>query len=131
MSVEAVWDDAEKTIIRLAFSPQWTWEDFYRSNSVTDAMVASVDHRIGFLIDMSQTREFPAGVSAAKVKEAIRFTHPNSSIAVVVGSSMFIQAMAATVVRVLGRREDILFAEGIDQARAMIRSHLQKGSESD
>lgn len=126
MSVEVVWDDAEKTIVRLIFSPQWTWEDLYQSNSVTDELTASVNHRVGFLIDMRQTREFPPGLSASKIKESIRFTHPNSSIAVVVGNSMFVQMMVTSLVRVLGRRDDFLFAEDIDQARALITNHLQK-----
>jgi hypothetical protein len=126
MSVEVVWDDAEKNIVRMIFSRQWTWEELYQSNPITDAMAASVDHKIGFLIDMCQTRDFPAGVSASKVKEAIRFTHPNSAIAVMVGNSMFVQMMVTSLVRVLGRRDDFLFAEDIDQARALIANHLQK-----
>jgi len=131
MSVEAVWDNPEKTIVRLIFSPQWSWEELYQSNPITDEMAASVDHRIGFLIDMRQTREFPAGVSAARVKEAIQFSHPNSSIAVVVGNSMFVQMMVTSLVRTLGRREDFAFVEDIDQARALIAEHLRNTAGSD
>jgi len=124
MCIEVVWDDAQERTIRMVFERQWTGEELYQAADQADELTASVDHRVAYLLDMRRTRVFPSGVSAVKVRHTLNFSHPNASLVVVVSTSLFVRTMVTSLVRVMGRLEDYLFLEDIDEARALIADRL-------
>lgn len=126
MCVEVVWDDAEQSTIRMVFSRKWNWDEFYQAADRVDDLTRSVEHPVAYLVDMRQTRTFPSGISAARVRHALTFNYPNVALAIVVGTSLFVQTMTASLMSVVGQRENYLFLEDIDEARALIAERLKE-----
>ena len=74
---------------------------------------------------MRQSREVPPGFSPLRFKEAVSFDQPNSDLVVIVASSLFVHTMIGAIVKAVGRREDMVFAESMDQAREKIAARLR------
>ena len=130
MSLTVTWDaDAQHTIL-VTLDPSWTWNDIYGMNPLTDALASSVDHKVCYLVDMSQTREVPIGFSPSRFKEAVSFDQPNSDLVVIVAPSLFVHTMINTIVKAVGRRDDMVFAESMDQARERIAARLRETTAS-
>ena len=87
MSLTVTWDDDAQHTILLP-GPVVDLERFYGMNPLTDALASSVDHKVCYLVDMSQTREVPIGL-LSRLKEAVSFDQPNSDLVVIVAPSLF------------------------------------------
>ncbi len=126
MGIELSWDDAQQTILVARFDPEWAWGDLYEVATEVNRRTAAADHKIGYIIDLRATRMFPPGISSAKIKPAMDFSDPNAGLAIFVGTNLFLQTMATTVIRVMGRREDFMFIQDIEQARAILAERLKQ-----
>ncbi len=110
----------------MIFRRKWTWDELYQAADRVDELTRSVNHQVAYLVDMRETRTFPSGISAARVRHTLTFNYPNVVLAIVVGSSLFVQTMTESVMCVVGQRENYLFLEDIGEARALIAKRLKE-----
>ena len=60
MSMEPVWDNDERTILRLMCSGEWSSEEFFESYNQSRMMMSQVDHPIVLIIDMTRSGNPPS-----------------------------------------------------------------------
>lgn len=92
MSVQIVWDNNEKTIIRFIFEGKWTWEEFYPTHYKAIDMVKSVTHRVNVIVDMRKGVSTPANV-LMHIKNISDKQPPNVGLSVIVTDSSFIHSL--------------------------------------
>lgn len=124
MSINIVWANSEQTAIHIAFAPGWTWEHLKSAIQRADSMIASVEHTVHLLIDLSSAGGIPGDFmtmagdilngGAARVNEGAK---------VVVGAGRLIRMAYGGFLRVYGQQlkgRPFLFASDIDEAQAII-----------
>lgn len=92
MSVQIVWDNSEKTIIRFIFEGKWTWEEFYPAHYKAIDMVKSVPYRVNVIVDMRKGVSTPANV-LMHIKNISDKQPPNVGLSVIVTTSSFIHSL--------------------------------------
>ena len=62
-----------------------------------------------------------------KIQQELNFEDPNVGLSIIVGTNKFVMMMASSVVRVMGRRENYLFMDNMDEALATLAARLKQG----
>ena len=108
----------------MVFDSDWTWDDLYALDTPLDQMALTVTHKVCYIVDMTRPRHFPTGISPQKVRSVLRFNNDNTDMVVIVGSNLFIEMMANSIVSALGdNREAFRFAASVEEARRIIGAH--------
>jgi len=128
MPVTNVWDNEEKTIIRMEVIGHWTWGEMYQGAEEGYAMLESVDHMVHAIIDFSQSASIP-GNALTHGRNLMRQQHHRLDITVFVGvSPMFLSLwrVFTHVHAVLMKEQDFTFAQSLDEARAFLAQAMAK-----
>lgn len=124
MPIGLAWDDDSKQIINVTVDGRWTWEELEAALRQTIAMMDSVSHRVHFIIDIRRGHLDIASALGQAQKAATPQTHRNEGLKVVVGANWMVRkAYAAyrSVTRALGKDQQFLFANSLEDARDLIR----------
>ncbi len=114
------------TVILLQFKPGWTWEDLYAAIKQADALIASADHTVHLVIDLSRAGRIPSDfLRVAGDVFASGAARPNEGQRVVIGAGALIRAGYSTLARVYGgslRARPFHFTSSLAEARALLES---------
>lgn len=124
MAIIALWDNAHKTIIRLEFETEWSWEQLYDVIASTDDMITSVEHTVDIIIDIEGSQIPKDFMSAAKSLLANPEPRDNEGHRVIVGASTFIRNGYGALKKTFGDKlvgREVLFAQDLRDARAILR----------
>lgn len=122
MGIKVLWDNPEHTIVRYEFGPKWTWRDLNDASDAGTAWLDSVDHRVDFIADLSQTDHLP-GDFMSHAGRIAGGSHPRRGIVVVVAASPFLRGLSNTLGRLYRKAtRDLRFADTLDEAREIIAS---------
>jgi len=125
MTIDVVWDNDDKSVIRVTFPAEWTWDEFYALDQQTTAMLDTVAHRVLFLADVSATNKVPNGLNLNTARQVLDFRHENSDLLVIVGMNTMIRALFDIVILALGRiTTNIKTADTLDEGYRLIRFRL-------
>ncbi len=120
MSIQVMWDDAEKTIIRQVFSGQVTLQDYITAVDQVEQMAKEVPHTVHSLMDRTGVTSTPSIVLPA-MRYANNHVPPNLGIRVVVNGGVFTQVIVDIGRRVAPRLiHDIQFVDTVEEGRALI-----------
>jgi len=129
VGVSADWYNQDRTIICYTFSGKWDWDEFYlRWEWVRQAM-ASVDHKVAVITDMSGTRHIPAN-SMVHLRAVVLRTNPNyAGVTVMVGTGSVGPAVSAVLYKLNPAQRDkyqVLFADTLDEAERLLNDWKQQ-----
>ncbi len=125
-TVHVDWDDDAQQIIRYVFQPRWDWVDFFAAVSEARALMDSAPGNVGVIFDASDAPNINVPPNAlTNFRNALNRSHEKNKLMVVVLNSAFARILIASVQKLGGERASLLqFAATVDEARQMIRTHL-------
>lgn len=103
MPIEVNWFNDSQSVVYLAVSDPWTWNDFFSASRQAALLTQQVRHEVCFLADFTYAKQFPHGVSLQRIRTIFDFKHPNSGVLVSFGVSPFMRVMLNTVLSAVGR----------------------------
>ena len=122
MPVNIEWDNEAKTIIRMELVGNWTWDEAYRGAQQGYAMLETVDHEVGVLMDLRNSKAIPSNaITHARIM--IKQRHPRTGLTVFVGTTTFFTALWNVFSRLytlLARQQNSVFAPTMEDARRML-----------
>lgn len=107
------------------FYPGWSWYDLNPILKEGENMVASVDHTVDVIMDLSAANLVPSG-ALSQINNA--FSNPkgeNFGITIIITPTTFINAMMGMAKKVWGSKSDwtLDFVGTVDEAYERIESH--------
>jgi hypothetical protein len=113
-------------MILLQFGPGWTWDHLYAAIREADTLIASADHTVHLVIDISRAGRLPGDfMRVAGDVFASGAARPNEGQRVVVGAGALIRAGYSALARVYGgslRDRPFHFARSLAEAQALLES---------
>ncbi len=125
MGVNAIWDNAEKTILRQDFDGKWTWDEYFAASKRTQEMMGSVQHIVDVIANMKPGTIPMNGSALVYARDAMRVLPNRGKVAVVVNP--FVAAMLKIFKnfdRELGR--DTYPVESVEAARKLLAENRAK-----
>src|SRR5215207_6425768 len=125
MAITTLWDDSNKTRIRMEFETSWTWADLENAISKTDEFIASVAHSVDIIIDLEGSSLPKDFMNAAKNLLGNPEPRANEGYRVVVGINNMMQTAYQAIQKAFGDKlagREVLFAQDLSQARSMLYS---------
>ena len=123
MPIKPMWDNEEKTIMRIDFIGEFTVDEYVAGVREQTAMLDSVDHKVDFIsyvADISLPKDTLANL--AKLTDTPALTHPNAGIVVTVGDSRFVEIMGNIFGKVGGQQAGkLVFASTLEEAYEIIK----------
>jgi hypothetical protein len=125
MSITVEWDNDAKTVIRFTYVGQWDLKQFYDTTEQSNALMASVDHKVDVILDVRKSSLIPKNF--VSTMRTIRFkTHPHTGSLVLVGGNMFMRTLTNALTGFLGKSQQHPFTmtETLEEARAILANHM-------
>lgn len=124
MGIRNEWADEAHTIIQIIYEGRWEWQDLLTSQPETIAMVASVPHRVDFIVDRRFSSWTPAVSGYSATLNALRKDNPDFKGLVVICGNIF----AFELLSLYRQKEGKLpfsssYARDLDEATAQIYAH--------
>jgi len=124
MPIEIQWYDASHSIIWIRLTSPWTWNEFATLNERSIDMVSTVNHRVCYLVDMSEVRHLPPGLPLSAIYPVLHASHPNSDMYVIVGAQPGIHKTLDLLLRVTRLTTQITLVNTFEDGLQIIQTRL-------
>ncbi len=124
MAIHTVWDDRERTMIRMEFETEWTVAELEAAVLAVDTLITSVTHQVDILIDIEGAKLPKNFLDIAKTLLANPEPRDNEGNRVVVGANALVRQGYALIKKTFARQlegREMLFVDDLDTARAMLK----------
>jgi len=122
MGITVIWDNPEQTIIRFIYDGAWNLDNFYHALQESRDLMDKVDHRVGLIIDVQNSKLVPNGVLSHGKNVSLR-KHANQGKSIIVGASGFVRTLFDVYKKVYRSSFDETaygFATSLDEARTTL-----------
>ncbi len=128
MGVTVVWDNEEKTALRLDFEGVWTWAKYDQAVDEASAMIEDVGHAADIIHNLLGGPSLPLDKPLLHLRRMVNLLSKNTVFIVVVGGTPPVQAVLSMFFKVFVEvGERLIFAPSLEAARAArIRRHKPK-----
>jgi hypothetical protein len=122
MSITTEWADKDCRVIRSTYRCRWGPADFMANEALIQTMLASVEHPVDIMLDMTHAC-VPASMAShlpALVMDAV-VTQPNAGLIIIVGTDPYVHHLweiFRVMYRQLGQR--VLLVETLEDAHRLI-----------
>jgi hypothetical protein len=124
MLVEAYWEDAEKSVLRVTFTADWNEDAFLAACAEARRLAASVNHPIQLLIDMRRVRK----LSGTALHDICGLFQPNSlgnlEHVIVLGGNLLIKTAFDLYCRRHGTPVPVDFVVALDRMNPQLKPAL-------
>jgi hypothetical protein len=129
MPTKAYWDDPDtKTIVRIDYEGEWTWDEYFRVADEAREMALTVPHRVDYIVNLKHGKTPREGSPFSNGKTVLRRLAPNSGLVINITSAF--EAVLLNIFKAfdteLGKR--MVGAQSIEEARQMIARDRQRRS---
>jgi hypothetical protein len=126
MTVQLVWEDVNKRVLRFDLDATWTWDEFFVAKTQSYDLINTVPHKVGVIINIASRTALKPNL-LLNTRKALVDKHPNTFVVVVVVTD----ALARTAIGLLydsirfsSMRVEI--ADSLDEARRIIEKRQQE-----
>ncbi|MBA3869402.1 MAG: hypothetical protein H0X30_09620 [Anaerolineae bacterium] len=123
MAIHVLWDDAEQSIIRWDFEPEWDWNDFWNAFSESIKMGVGYTRRVDVIPNVTNTKRLPIGALGA-FKSVDSKLPDFTKLVVVAGSDSITRTIIKTFAQI-NRIDSWRTAVTVDEARSIIAADRQ------
>jgi hypothetical protein len=117
MSIDLIWDNEARTILRYDYHPGWTLEDFDRAEHRLHGLLAEVPHEIDVIALFLPSSDPPVG-SLSRFKRIQDEMPAQVGVVVVINSSPFVALLLSVFLRVYRQYAHRLWlADSLEDAR--------------
>jgi hypothetical protein len=124
MAILTMWDNRDKTTVRMEFESEWTWKDLESAVQATDNFISSVTYQVDVIVDVEGTNLPKDFMTGAKNLLANPQPRPNEGNRVVVGAMNIVKTAYSTIKSTFGEKlvgREVMFASNLGEARAMLK----------
>lgn len=128
MGILTMWDNRDKTSVRMEFESEWTWAELEEALKETDGFISSVAHQVDVIVDIEGTKLPNDFMSAANNLLANPQPRANEGNRIIVGATNIVKTGYQTLVKTFGEKlvgREVMFATNLPEARAMLRDMRQ------
>lgn len=120
MPTSCRWDDAEKSIIYIAYEGNWTWEEYFEVADTSRQMALSVSHRVDYIGDFQGGISPRTGSQMSNGRKVMQNLAPNSGIVVTVDNAF--TRIQLSIFKAIDRRLGAIIhgASSVEEARRII-----------
>ena len=125
MSADIVWDNAEKTIIKVTFEQKWEVGDMFRIINEGTQMMLTVNHKVDIIFDFTNSSVSPSKLLSTI--ERMEETHnDNERLLLVVRANGYLRSLAK-VAKLLAPNTfaNLYFVDRISEAYTIIEQHQE------
>jgi hypothetical protein len=90
VGIQYVWDDEEKTVIRMYIGEYWDWDDLKAAIENISTLMSEVNHQVDIITIMRPTTAIPEGNISYYIKNMATLLPLNVGIHVMVGGNILI-----------------------------------------
>ena len=126
MGIHAVWDDAEQSIIRWDFDPEWDWNDFWAAFAESVRLGEGSPHRVDVIPNVTNTKQLPIGALGAF--KSVDSRMPEFTKLVVVAGPNTITSLMIKTFAQINRIQSWRTATTLEEARTIIMRDRQANS---
>ncbi len=123
MGVSVAWHNQDQTLIRYTFEGKWVWDEFYPCWEWVRQAMASVDHKIAVIIDMSATHHIPPN-SMVHLRAVVLRNNPNyAGMTVLIGTGSIGPSISAILYKLnpaLREKYQVMFADTLGDAERLL-----------
>lgn len=127
MTIEILWDDDDRRVLRYDIHSKWTWNEAQKAMKVifqvmdesSHDVICAIPHFIGEM-------KMPSG-GRKRFDSMTARNHPKAGLTVIVGATPRIKSVisaARGMYSLTGRSVDFEYADTLDEARAKIAAYL-------
>jgi hypothetical protein len=119
-SIQVVWDNPEKTVVRYEVQGIWQWRIFEAAFRTSVLMTQSVDYRVDVILDLTETEVFPKNPVDYFVN-LLPFIPDNRGAIVIAGGSIEVcDTFVALQCLYKEAGKPLFLTESVEQARAIL-----------
>jgi hypothetical protein len=121
MAISIVWDNENKTVLRIDFEGRWDWSAYDAAIDEAYAIIRQMDYKVNVISQMSLDMAFPQGLPLRHLQRTQKLMPGNVGYFMVVGGNW-----AARAVLLAFRHyndEKIHAVESLEQARTMLQEN--------
>jgi hypothetical protein len=130
MTVEVLWDNDEKTVLRYIIAAPWTWDEFWTAFKIGHQLIDSVNYSVDHIVEADYTlRSVPPGM-LTQLRAIYRSLHPRrGKTALLAHKHSAVRTiwfrMALVVYPSAG--EEFIFVDTLEEAREVLAKHRIEG----
>jgi hypothetical protein len=128
VSIKAEWFDETRTIIYVEYIGQWTWQEWKPIQAQLIKMMSSVDYKVDYIINMTNSSYPPPGV-LYRWNEFMIISPGNLGVVVFVGMRSVLKALVNTFCYVFpeaAKNYPFEFARTVAEADAILTRHREE-----
>lgn len=119
--IRVSWHDEDRLIISAEYSGDLTWEEFSSWDPLVREMLASVEHHVDGIVDMTHVKKFPPDYGMIVQGGHVEFP-PKLDVVVLVGNRFAYDCMVAMSDLRTDERFPYRYAETLSEAYALIEA---------
>ena len=124
MAIEFIKDNP--TTIRCVYQGKWTWAEFYENQKEIMAFLDQTTHPTDIIIDLRESDGLPSG-ALGHLKNMKYVSHPQLSTTILLGATMFLQAMATMLQKVRPDIGESIFLDTLEEAHTYLSEIRSRG----
>lgn len=124
MGILVLWDDHDKTRLRMEFETSWRFDELERAIYEADQYIISVPQQVDIIIDIEGSEIPKDFMNLAKSLLANPQPRPNEGNRIIVGASKTIRTGYQTIRKAFGDKlagREVFFADDLQDARIRLR----------
>ncbi|HEX2908381.1 MAG TPA: hypothetical protein VHO69_16025 [Phototrophicaceae bacterium] len=101
MTVHIDWHDANHSILLMQFEKDWTLEDLRYASEQGWSMMATVDHKVYTIMDVTQGNKLPSGF-LPYARRLVSHRPANAGLMAIAGGTPLMRAVYSTLLQIYG-----------------------------
>lgn len=121
MSVNVLWDNEDKTVLRYEFTTPWTWDEYYSAACQAEILLKEAQHSSDTIVDFTAVGGLPIG-ALTHLRHAAELTPSNGPhTTVMTGVSPYIKTIDDLMAKLFpGTNQVVRHAKSVDEARRIL-----------
>lgn len=121
MGVTVAWQNDAQNVLTWIFEDTWTWDDVFEAQDRVNVMLNSIAHTVDFITVFNDDAPLPRN-AFTNYKVLYDRRHPNRGKLVMVGNTIYLQAMTASFSRLYDATDgNFAFAYSVEEACKLLK----------
>jgi hypothetical protein len=126
MTIQIGWADPEKTILRMDFIKNWTWDDYQEAGVRGKALTEDIPYKFTIVMDFTDSGPMPQH-AFTHFKRGLNNQHPNRRMVLVISKHrMLAESMISVLLKLYPKAAKIHFARSFEEAQKFIADTVAK-----
>ncbi len=121
MSLVVVWDNQDRTVLRIDVAGQWGWKEYDAAIDQAYGMIREIEHSVDLIFNLTDSQAFPPIQSQRHFQRMLTLMPANAGMIIAAGGDSFVSGLFASFLQTR-------LADSLTQARAMLANQSRLGT---